>query len=68
MPILDIKDRQQAALARGDFIGVLAYFQGTHSIGYIKVLHINFVVYDTYGVEVSVHMLLPYSFSFNCHK
>ena len=37
-------------------------FQGTHSIIYIQVVHVNFDVYDTYRVEVSVHMLLPYSF------
>ena len=53
---------------KADFLGVLTYFRGSHSIGYIHVLHINFDVYDTCGVEGFVHMLLAYSFSFNCHK
>ena len=33
-------------------------------MGNIHVFHIIFDVYDTYGVEVSAHMFLSYSFSF----
>ena len=64
----------QGSLARGegclqaDFRGVLTCFQGTLGIGNMLVFTIIFDVYDTYGAEVSHHMSLPYSFSFNCHK
>ena len=42
--------------------------QGILSIGNMLVFTIIFDIYDTYAAEVSDHMSLPYSFSFNCHK
>ena len=53
---------------KADFLEVLIHFQGTHGIGFMLVFTIIFDVYDTYGVEVSVHMLLPYLFSLNWHR
>ena len=38
------------------------------SIADMLVFTIIFDVYDTYGANVSDHMSIPYSFSFNCHK
>ena len=64
----------QAKNARGegfhqaDFLGVLTCFQGTLSISNMLVFTIIFDVYDTYGAEVSDHMSLLYTFSFNCYK
>ena len=61
-------------MARGEgclqahFLGVLICFQGILSTGNMLVFTIIFDVYDTYGAEVSDHMSLQYSFSFNCHK
>ena len=43
-------------------------FLGFLSIGNMLVFTIIFDIYDTYGAEVSDHMSLPYSFSFNYHK
>ena len=38
----------------------LTHVQGTHSTHSTITLHIICYVYDTYGVEVSLHMLLFY--------